>query len=160
MRQVKWLAVLVAVLATTAFANTYFVQMNTVRGGTGAKGPVCVSNTVFQPGESVVWQMEVFDAATGAQLTQAAIEQRGIKVTIGLDNGKTIDAEYGGHPPSAPAANQDHFWTGAWEIPEDAATGTYNYTVTVTDDNGNKDAFTPIGQNVGLNQLTIAKPQP
>lgn len=159
MRHLKWMAVLVAVLATSAFANTYFAQFVTIRGGTGAKGPVCVSNTVFQPGEAVVWQVELFDATTGARLTQSAIEQRGIKVTISLDNGKTIDAEYGAHPPSAPAANQDHFWTGAWDIPADASTGTYNYTLTVTDSNGNKDSFTPIGQDVGLNQLTVAKPQ-
>jgi len=159
MRHVKWLAVLVAVLATSAFANTYFVQMNTVRGGTGAKGPVCVSNTVFQPGESVVFQVEVYDATTGGRVTADEIQQRGIKVTISLDGGKTVAAEYSAHPPSAPAASQTHFWTGAWEIAADASTGTYNYTVTVTDNNGHKDAYTPIGQNVGLNQLTVAKPQ-
>lgn len=158
MRYAKWLIVLIAMLATAAFANTYFVQMQTIRGGTGAKGPVCVSNTVFQPGEAVVWQAYVFDAVTGGRLSQAAIEQRGIKITVTLGNGSTVDLKYGGHPPNAPAANQENFWTGAWDIPADAATGTYNWTMTVSDNAGHKDSFTPIGQGVGLNQLTIAKP--
>ncbi len=158
MRYAKWLTVLVAVLATTAFANTYFVQMATIRGGTGAKGPVCVSNTVFQPGEAVVWQAYVFDAVTGARLTPDAIEQRGIKLEVKFEDGMTVDLKYGAHPPSAPAANQEHFWTGAWDIPVDVAVGTYNWSMTVTDNAGHSDTFTPIGQGVGLNQLTIAKP--
>jgi len=159
MRHVKWLAVLVAVLATSAFANTYFVQMASIRGGTGAKGPVCVSNTVFQPGEAVVWQVQVYDAVTGGKLTQAAIAARDVKVEVKFEDGQTFEAEYGAHPPSAPAANQDHFWTAAWDIPADVSTGPYNYTVIVTDSAGHSDAFTPIGQDVGLNQLTVAKPQ-
>lgn len=159
MRHLKWLAVLVAVLATSAFANTYFAQFASVRGGTGAKGPVCVSNTVFQPGEAVVWQIEVYDAVTGAKLTQGAVESRGIKVEVKFEDGQTFEAKYGAHPPSAPAANQDHFWTTAWDIPADAATGTYNYTVIVSDNAGHTDTFSPIGQDVGLNQLTVAKPQ-
>ena len=158
MRYAKWLAVLVALLATTAFANTYFVQMVTIRGGTGAKGPVCVSNTVFQPGEAVVWQAYVFDAVTGARLTPDAIEQRGIKLEVHMADGNVIAMKYGAHPPSAPAANQEHFWTGGWDIPADAATGTYDWTMTVSDNAGHSDTFTPIGQGVGLNQLTIAKP--
>lgn len=159
MRHVKWLAVLVAVLATTAFANTYFVQMATVRGGTGAKGPVCVSNTVFQPGEAVVWQAYVYDAVTGARVTAGEIKNRAIELHVTLSDGKDIKMDYGAHPPSAPAVNQEHFWTGAWDIPTDVATGTYNWTLTVTDNAGHKDTFTPIGQGVGLNQLTVAKPQ-
>jgi len=159
MRIAKWLIVLAAVLATSAFANTYFVQMATIRGGTNAKGPVCVSNTVFQPGEAVVWQAYVFDATTGGRLSQDAIDARGIKVEVTLDNGDSVTMDYGAHPPSAPASNQEHFWAGAWDIPADVATGTYNWTITVTDNAGHKDSFTPIGQGVGLNQLTIAKPQ-
>lgn len=159
MRHVKWLAVLVAVLATTAFANSYFVQMATIRGGTNAKGPVCVSATVFQPGESVVWQAYVFDAVTGARVSPAEIKNRGIKVFVTLDGGKTIALAYGGHPPSAPAASQEHFWTGGWDIPADGSVGTYSWTMTVTDNAGHSDSFTPIGQDVGLNELTVAKPQ-
>lgn len=158
MRYARWWLVVVALFATSAFANTYFLQMATVRGGTGAKGPVCVSNTVFQPGEAVVFQAYVFDAVTGARLTPDAVEQRGIKLTVTFDDGMTIDLKYGAHPPSAPAANQDHFWTGAWDIPVDVAAGTYNWTMSVSDNAGHTDTFTPIGQGVGLNQLTIAKP--
>ena len=159
MRHTKWLIVLIAVLATSAFANTYFVQMDIVRGAEGAKGAVCVSNSVFQPGESAVWRAYVFDAVTGARVTQDEITNRDIKLQVTLDNGKTVDMSYGAHPPGAPASSQEHYWTGAWSIPSDFASGTYNWTLTVTDGAGHKDSFTPIGQNIGLDQLTITKPQ-
>jgi hypothetical protein len=158
MRHAKWLIVLIAVLATSAFANTYFVQMDIVRGATGAKGAVCVSNSVFQPGEAVVWRAYVFDAVSGARVSQAEVTSRGIKLEVTLDSGKTVDMSYGAHPPGAPASSQEHYWTGAWDIPSDAAVGTYNWTLTVTDNAGHKDSFTPIGQGIGLDQLTIAKP--
>lgn len=158
MRYAKWLIVLVAVLAATAFANTDFVQMVMIRGGTGAKGPVCVSNTVFQPGEQVVWQAYVYDAVTGIRVTPNEIQDRGIRLEVTLDNGNTVGFAYGAHPPNVSSSSQDHFWTGSWKIPADAATGTYNWTLTVTDGAGHHDSFTPIGQGVGLNQLTVAKP--
>ncbi|MEJ2356687.1 MAG: hypothetical protein P8Y13_01225 [Deinococcales bacterium] len=113
----------------------------------------------FQPGEAAVWRAYVFDAVTGARVTQAEITNRDIKLQVTLDNGKSIDMSYGAHPPGAPASSQEHYWTGAWTIPADAAAGTYNWTLTVTDGTGHKDSFTPIGQNIGLDQLTIAKPQ-
>jgi hypothetical protein len=159
MRNAKWLIVLVAVLATSAFANTYFVQMDMVRGAEGAKGAVCVSNTVFQLGEMIVWRAYVYDAVTGARVNESEIQSRDIKVQVSLDNGTSVDLAWGAHPPGAPASSQEHYWTGAWKLPSDMATGTYNWTLTVTDGAGHKDSFTPIGQGIGLDQLTITKPQ-
>jgi hypothetical protein len=159
MRYARGWIVLVALLVTSAFANTYFVQMDLVRGAENAKGAVCVANTVYQPGETVVWRAYVFDAVTGGKLTEAAIKSRELKVQVTLDGGQTLDLAYGAHPPGAPASNQEMYWTGAWGIPADAAAGTYNWTLTVTDGAGHKDSFTPIGQGIGLDQLTIAKPQ-
>ena len=159
MRYTKWLVVLAALLVTSAFANTYFVQMDTVRGAEGAKGGVCVASTVFQPGESVIWRAYVYDAVTGGRVTPGAIKNRDIKVQVSIDGGKTLDLAYGAHPPGAPASSQENYWTAAWSIPADFAAGTYDWTLTVTDGAGHTDSFKPIGQGIGLNQLTIAKPQ-
>ncbi|MEJ2289930.1 MAG: hypothetical protein P8Y02_15115, partial [Deinococcales bacterium] len=110
------------------------------------------------------WLFDIMDPAQAenpppvpGKLT--SLDIRDIKLQVTLDNGNSVDMSYGAHPPGAPASSQEHYWTGAWTIPADAAAGTYNWTLTVTDGTGHKDSFTPIGQNIGLDQLTIAKPQ-
>ncbi len=44
------------------------------------------------------------------------------------------------------------------KLPADAADGTCDWTLTVMDGAGHKDSFAPIGQGIGLGQLTIVKP--
>ena len=149
---------LVLAMASAAFAHTYIVQMATVRGSDNAMGPVCVANSVYQPGETVVWQAEVYQADGGERLTADQIQQLGISLKVAIDNGENVTLYYGGHPPDAAKDKQEQFWTGAWSIPSDGATGTYTWTLTVSDNQGHTDTFTPIGQGVGLNQLTVASP--
>ena len=61
-----WTAVSVMALVGVAqAAPKYFVQADVVRGAPGAQGAVCVANSVFYPGEQVVWRAKVFDTTTG-----------------------------------------------------------------------------------------------
>jgi len=58
------------------FSPTRFVEMVMVRGAERAKGAVCVSNTVFQPGEMIVWRACGQDAVTGARVDEAELQSR------------------------------------------------------------------------------------
>src|SRR6056297_828164 len=80
------LSAVAALLASVAFAApAYFVQADMLRGADGAMGEVCVPNSVFHPGESVVFRAYVFDGETGELLDAAQIEERGLSVTVILD---------------------------------------------------------------------------
>lgn len=157
----KSLTVLGALLAfafiTAATANTaYFVQADIVRGAEGApKGPVCVANSVFFPGESIVWRAKIFDSTTGQELTADQITELGITISVALGDNQTIDLHYGGHPPGE---NLDYYFTNHMVIAADAPIGTLSWTLTATDAQGNTATFEPVGQKAGLGMLTIASP--
>lgn len=140
-------------VTVAAAAPAYYIQADTVRGGEGVpRGAVCVANSVFFTGESIVWRAKVFDTATGEALTAEQVEQRGIKVVVSMDNGQSVDLAFQGHPPGA---DFDMYFTGHFVIPDDAPTGTINWTLTATDNQGNSATFEPLGQKAGLALTTI-----
>lgn len=150
--------VVMAWMASMALASSpYFVQMDTVRGSVAPQGAVCVANTVFVPNEQVVFRAYVFDAATGERISADAVADRGVRVTVEIDNGVEVALNYIPHPPGE-APQKDTFWAGGWVVPADAPMGTLTWRLVVTDDAGNRAEFTPIGQAVGLNLLTITQP--
>lgn len=148
------LSLLLLAGAACAAPARYMVQADVVRGAPGAQGAVCVANSVFYPGESVVWRVRVSDAATGKPLTAAQVKQLGVTAQVKLDNGVTQALNFEGHPPSG--KNAEYFFAGGWQTTAKTPTGTLKWTAVVKDKAGNTATFEPIGQNVGLAALTIA----
>ncbi len=145
MRKAVLSVLALATLAGFAMAQgpAYVVNADTVRGSQNATATSCVLTPVFKTGEQVVWRAEIYDAATGEKLTESQVNDRGIKATVKLEDGKTFDMEYGQHPKQAP---QIWLWTAAWAIPPVYPTGMLKYEIDVTDDAGNSYTWTPIGQ--------------
>ncbi|MEW6230469.1 MAG: hypothetical protein AB1700_20685 [Bacillota bacterium] len=141
------LLVAVMALGLTAWAAAeeappYHIIADVVRGGKNATGPVCVLNSVFKLGEQVVWRAEIFDGKTGKLLEKADIDRLGLKAVAEVDGVGTFPLTYGPHPKEAP---QVYFWAGAWEIPAIFKTGSFSWRIVVTDKNGNKSVYEPVG---------------
>ena len=58
--------------------------------------------------------------------------------------------------PKAP--KRELFWSVNYMVPPTAPIGTIKWNMSVADKDGNTGSYTPIGQEAGLNLLTIAKP--
>jgi hypothetical protein len=143
----------------------YWVVVDVVRGHTNPAGPVCVQTGVFKQGELIVWRAEVYDGATGREIGNdgkniAEIAERGLKVTVYLENGQSIPMRYDKHPPEPKAGEPvNYFWTASWQIPANYPTGTLRWWVIVTDKTGAFVRFDPIGTGTNLpsSKLTIEK---
>ncbi len=117
-----------------------FVDADTV---STAKATSCYLQNRFQVGDKILFRVKVFNGATGAAMTKSDLQS----VVVGLPNGQNMPATYGNH-------KTDNFWTVAWTVPSNYQTGTINYTVTATGDNGASGKYVPF--NVAASQLTIA----
>ncbi len=113
---------------------------------------VCVHQSVFAPGDKIIWRAEVQDD-DGVPIGAEAIKARGITAVVTLSDGTTFAL----HPPVEHAPASEVFWTVPWQVPAHHRTGTLPWTLTVTDRSGGKTVFTPIGQAAGAAVLTIAK---
>ncbi|HET6948617.1 MAG TPA: hypothetical protein VFJ45_12475 [bacterium] len=140
----------------------YIVAADIVRGLFQATGTVCVQTNVFKLGEEVVWRVTVFDASNGADPAEdgknlTALTERGIKVTVYLENGMSFPLRYARHPGKGdPAA---WLWATGWRIPDDFPTGRLKWWLVVTDKTGAFVRFDPIGfgTNLGAAPLIIEK---
>lgn len=117
-----------------------------VRGSEAPKGPVCVLNSQYQRGESVVFRASVIDPETGkalpadpgellARATPPTMEELiamvdGITVVAHLSDGQSFPMHFGPHPPPQAGPPADYFWSVSWVIPEDYPTGTIDSWVT------------------------------
>lgn len=149
------LIVLAALTMGLAWAQQpkYFVQADMVRGAQGAMGAVCVINSVFYPGEWIIFRTVVVDAATGEELRHEAIAELGLEAKVVIDGVAEIPMFY---PPADANTPPDmYFFRGPWTIPADFAMGEYRWNVVVSDAAGNEVTFAPIGQGVGLSSITI-----
>jgi len=141
-----------------AAAPAYFIQADMVRAAEGAMGPVCVPNSVFMPGEKIVFRAAVVDAATGEELTIDQIQARGVEAVVKFEGHDDIPMFF--PPPDAPDMPPGpSFFRGPWVIPADAPEGIYAWHVEVTDAQGNAAVFEPIGQVFGANNITILASQ-
>jgi hypothetical protein len=140
-------------LATSAIAVSMFGFANIAQAQNAGKlfissdmePPACVLNNVFLHLEKVVWRTRVLDA-NGKVLGKDDLKS----VVVELQDGKKVEAAFGGHPPRAPT---DNLWAAAWIIPADYPTGTFNYKVTATDNQGNSVTWEPF--KVATSQLRI-----
>ncbi|MFM9971299.1 MAG: c-type cytochrome [Burkholderiales bacterium] len=151
-------ALLLLLSCTALAAPKYYIAADIVRGTPGAQGPACVANTVFYPGEQIVWRAIVFDAATQTQLSEEQVKKLGIRVTIAMDNGANLNMRLGLHPPNPKAPKRDLFWSASYPIATTAALGNIKWSMATVDSDGNTGSYSPIGQEAGLNLLTIVKP--
>lgn len=154
---------IVALLLSTGTASAgpqgrlvYWVMVDLVRGSIQPVGTVCVQTNVFKLGEEVVWRARVLDVATGADPGESgknpvALEERGLKVTVYLENGLSFPLRYGSHPPRpGPGDAVVWFWATGWKIPDDFPTGRLKWWVVVTDKTGAFVRFDPIGTGANL----------
>lgn len=159
MRRVLLLVLLwVAGGAALAASPTYFVKADMVRAAEGAMGPVCVPNTVFIPGEKIVFRAAVIDAMTGEELTIDQIQARGVQAVVKLEGHDDIGMFFpppgGQDSPPGPS-----FFRGPWVIASDAPAGTYSWHIEVTDAQGNSATFEPLGMAFGSTAVTIQAAQ-
>jgi hypothetical protein len=148
----KILAVPVVALSMLGLANSahaqaakLFISSDMERGNQAGVPPACVLNNVFLHLEKVVWRTRVLDA-DGKVLGKDDLKS----VVVELQDGKKVEAAFGGHPPRAPT---DNLWAAAWIVPADYPTGTFNYKVTATDNKGNSVTWEPF--KVSTSQLRI-----
>ena len=111
----------------------------------GSGAPDCVLASQFKHGMGVVFRVRVQDP-NGADVTDTGLKS----LVVDLSSGQTVKLKYGGHPHKNP---QDHFWSGAWEIPADFPSGSMSYKVVATLPDGTTQDWVPF--NVKTSQLTI-----
>lgn len=97
----------------------------------------CVLSSRYPRNSEMVWRAKITDPATGDLMDATKID----KVQVQLANGQMVDMKYGAHPKTPP---NEYYWTGSWEVPKDAPTGTMAYTIVVTAKDGRTGQFKPI----------------
>lgn len=124
--------------------------------GPAVQGAICVSQSVFFPGNTVIFRAVVSDAS-GTPLTGDQLSARGVKVVVTTSEGAQIPLVYQIHPPPPiPAPAREYYYAAAYHISLDHPTGMLRWTMTVTDAQGQTVKFMPIGDNPGNGVLQIA----
>jgi hypothetical protein len=148
---------LVALFAWAGAEGEYFVKADMVRGAQGAQGAVCVPNSVFVPGEMIVFRTVVYDAATGEEMLHDEIAARGIEATVHIQDVATLPMFF---PPASEGMGPGmYFFRGPFTIPGDIATGVFDWWIEVKDAAGGSATFSPIGREFGAGQITIQAAQ-
>lgn len=104
------------------------------------KDAVCVVDSRFERGHTLVFRASVTDNETNETLEDA-------KVKAVLATGDEYEMKLGPHGEEATP-----LWTVAWEVPEDFPTGTLDYKI-VAEVDGKEYTYEPF--NVSLSKLTI-----
>ncbi len=135
--------------------------VTSARQGKGVQGALCVTQSVFAPGDTIIFRAVVADA-NGVPLTGEQITQRGVKVVVTTGEGAKVPLVYQPHPPpNVPVPSHALYFAAAYPVSHDHPTGTLTWTAAATDNAGHTAAFAPIGQEVGVAVLQIvAKTDP
>lgn len=161
-------AIALAVSAPMANAQSsggaFRVVADTVTAGNnpGVQGVPCVNETVFFPGQVVVFRAVIADGASGTPLTQADVASRGIEAVVTTSEGRNVPMRFGPHPPPQAVPNAPRrvpYWSGTMPIAKDHPTGSLPWSITVTDKSGQETTYSPIGQDAGVSVLTVATPK-
>ncbi len=97
----------------------------------------CTLSSRFPRNSEMVWRAKITDPATGDLMDDTTVD----KVEIQLANGEMVAMKFGAHPKTPP---NEYYWTGSWEVPKDAPTGTVAYTIVATAKDGRTGEFKPI----------------
>jgi hypothetical protein len=108
----------------------------------------CVLTNRFARNSAVVWRVRVHDPQSGELMDDKALKG----VDVALANGATVESKYGPHPKDPP---NEFYWTAAWKVPKDHATGTLKYSVAATALDGRTGKFEPFA--VAPSLLTITE---
>jgi hypothetical protein len=135
--------------------------VTSARQGKGVQGAICVTQTVFAPGDTIIFRAVVSDE-NGVQLTEDQLKQRGVKVVVTTGEGAKIPLVYEQHPPpNIPVPKHDLYFAAAYPIAHEHPTGTLTWTAVATDSAGHTVSFVPIGQQTGVTVIQIvAKADP
>ena len=129
--------------------------VTSARNGKGVQGVICVQQSVFAPGDTIIFRAVVTDLS-GTPLTADQLTQRGVKVAVTTGEGARIPLVYEQHPPpNVPSPNHDNYFAAAYPISHDHPTGTLTWTLAATDAQGHTVTFTPIGQAAGVTAVQI-----
>ena len=128
--------------ASAAVTQNLMISADTVQGSKNIPADQkanrsCVLSSRFPRNSEMVWRARIVDPATGDVMDNTVLD----KVQVQLANGQTVDMKYGAHPKTPP---NEYYWTGSWEVPKDAPTGTLNYTIVATAKDGRTGEFKPI----------------
>src|SRR6516225_4205651 len=151
MRVLTLSAAAISALSVVGFADLaqaqqkLFIYADMERGNQAGAPPACVLNNVFLHLEKVVWRVRVQDQ------TGKVLDDKGLKsVIVEMQDGQKLEARFGGHPPRQPT---DYLWAAAWIIPANYPTGTFEYKLVVTDQQGSTQTWEPF--KVATSQLRI-----
>jgi hypothetical protein len=149
--------------AVTVGDRAYRVVADVVTAGIGrpgVQGALCVNQTVFFPGDTIVFRAVIADGPNGTPLGTADVARLGVQAVVSLSDGSKVPLRLGSHPPPPNAPSHSTFWSGSIRTAADHPTGTLKWTLTVTDKAGHSVAFTPMGQDDGSTVLTLAQKGP
>lgn len=112
----------------------------------------CFNTNRFRRGQRAGFRMTAIDGGTGE------VENTAEMVVHINYAGKIVDVPMrwrgvGGFPAAEYPRQPSEMWTGVWEVPADATTGIFSYTVTAKDRFGRTATFTPFPNH--LSQFTI-----
>jgi len=129
-------------------------------GKPGIQGANCVTQTVFFPGDTIVFRAIIADGPSGTPLSAADVARLGLVATVSISDGKKVALHLGPHPapPNAPAHST--FWSASMPTSRDHPTGTLKWTLSVSDSAGHSVIYEPMGQSDGSTVLTLAQRAP
>jgi hypothetical protein len=84
----------------------------------------CSPTRLFAPGMKAIWEINVYDAESGENLGPDAVDS----VTVNVDGAGELEAAWMGDEEEHPA----DMWEATWDVPSDAETGEWTYTIEVT----------------------------
>jgi|GEM_PF-1501427 hypothetical protein len=149
--------------AATAGDRTYRVFADVVTSGVGrpgVQGVPCVAQSVFFPGDTIVFRAVIADGPSGTPLSSADIERLGVQAVVTLSDGSRVPLKFESHPPVPNAPVHRSYWAGALHTAPDHPTGTLKWTLNITDKAGHHVTFVPLGQDVGAAVLQLAARKP
>lgn len=123
-----------------AAVKTLFVNADVVQGSVNVPKDQaalfsCVNSSRFPRNSQIVWRARFLDPTTGDVLDGSGVS----KATVKLATGKDLDMVYGQHPKGT----GEGYWTASWIVPKDQATGTLQYSISVTATDGRTGTFEP-----------------
>ncbi len=112
--------------------KNYVVTDELVASGAVPEGGLvssCGTSRTFVPGMTVVFDVGVYDPASGEPVSNETIDE----MVVEMDNDVTVELQWAGDDEEHPAP----IWGGSWDVPEDAEPKDVTYVINITDEENN-----------------------